>query len=77
MQTKRKLLVAGVALAVNTQLVGAATHTVTIGADAGVGSLRAAIEAASSGDIIKIDSGLSGGRWALLRVTRGGYGAER
>jgi len=58
MQTKRKLLVAGVALAVNTQLVGAATHTVTIGADAGVGSLRAAIEAASSGDIIKIDSGL-------------------
>ena len=59
MQTKRKLLVASVALAVNTQLVGAETHTVTTGADDGVGSLRAVIAAASSGDIIKIDSGLN------------------
>ena len=58
MQSKRKLIVASVALAVNTQLVGAETFNVTTGADDGVGSLRAAIAAASSGDIIKIDSGL-------------------
>lgn len=59
MQSKRNLLVAGVALAVNTELAGAATHVVTTGADDGAGSLRVAIAAASSGDIIEIDSGLN------------------
>ena len=58
MQCKRNLLVTGVALALHAGLAGADTHIVTSGADDGEGSLRAAIAAASSGDIIEIDSGL-------------------
>ena len=59
MQCKRNLLVTGVALALHAGLAGADTHIVTSGADDGEGSLRAAIAAASSGDIIEIDPGLN------------------
>ena len=59
MQSKRNVMAVGIALALDTELAGAATHLVTTGADDGEGSLRAAIMAASSGDIIEIDSGLN------------------